>query len=65
MPNGRCRMHGGKSTGARTPEGTARAAAANLKHGFYTAEMVAERRRARMTLRESIRLLRLLTSEAG
>ena len=24
MPNNRCRMHGGKSTGPRTPEGLAR-----------------------------------------
>ena len=29
----RCRMHGGKSTGPRTPEGKARAAAAHTKHG--------------------------------
>ena len=26
-------MHGGKSTGPRTPEGKARVAAANTKHG--------------------------------
>ena len=29
----RCRMHGGKSTGPRTAEGKARAAAAHTKHG--------------------------------
>jgi hypothetical protein len=29
----RCRMHGGKSTGPRTPKGRARAAAAHTKHG--------------------------------
>ena len=29
----RCRMHGGKSTGPRTPEGKARVAAAHTKHG--------------------------------
>ena len=33
MPNGRCRMHGGTSTGARTPEGKARCRAAAWKHG--------------------------------
>jgi hypothetical protein len=27
MKNGRCRMHGGKSTGPRTPEGSRRVAA--------------------------------------
>ena len=29
----RCKLHGGLSTGPRTPEGKARAAAANTKHG--------------------------------
>ncbi len=29
----KCRMHGGKSTGPRTPEGKARVAAAHTKHG--------------------------------
>jgi hypothetical protein len=29
----RCRMHGGKSTGPRTPEGKARSLAAHTKHG--------------------------------
>ena len=38
MKNGRCRLHGGKSTGARTPEGLRRIVEANLKHGRYTKE---------------------------
>lgn len=38
MQNGRCRFHGGKSTGPRTPEGKAKAAKANYKHGMYSAE---------------------------
>ena len=29
----RCQLHGGKSTGPRTPEGKARVIAANTKHG--------------------------------
>lgn len=29
--NGRCKLHGGKSTGPRTPEGKARVAAANRR----------------------------------
>jgi len=33
MSNGRCRMHGGSSTGARTPEGQARCRCAPRKHG--------------------------------
>lgn len=33
MANGRCRFHGGLSTGPKTPEGMARMKAANTKHG--------------------------------
>jgi hypothetical protein len=43
MRNGRCRLHGGKSTGPRTPEGRARCAAARFVHGTRTAEMIALR----------------------
>ena len=39
MPNGKCRMHGGASTGPRTPEGLARIRAARTTHGMRTAEM--------------------------
>jgi len=38
MANGRCRMHGGASTGPRTPEGLARLRAARTRHGGYDAE---------------------------
>ncbi len=44
MRNGRCRMHGGPSTGPRTAAGRARCAAARRTHGFYSAEVVALRR---------------------
>ena len=47
MRNGRCRLHGGKSTGPRTPEGLARSRRANWKHGYYSAEAKAERAKAR------------------
>ena len=36
MPNGRCRMHGGKSTGPRTTEGLDRMRRAKTRHGMYT-----------------------------
>jgi hypothetical protein len=36
MPNGRCRMHGGKSTGPRTPERLAQSRRANWKHDEYS-----------------------------
>jgi hypothetical protein len=51
MPNGRCRMHGGLSTGARTPEGKARCAAANWKHGRRSQATIQQRREARAALR--------------
>jgi hypothetical protein len=38
MKNGKCRMHGGASTGAKTLEGRARIAAARTTHGGYGAE---------------------------
>lgn len=46
-PSGRCRLHGGKSTGPRTEEGKARIGASHLKHGRYTKEAIRERRLAR------------------
>jgi hypothetical protein len=45
MPNGRCRMHGGKSPGA--PRGNKNA----YKHGRYTAEAIANRREIATLLR--------------
>jgi hypothetical protein len=48
MTNGRCRMHGGQSTGPRTPEGLERSRRARWKHGCYSREMrelLAENRR--------------------
>jgi hypothetical protein len=40
MTNGRCRLHGGKSTGARTAEGHRRAHTARLVHGRRTAAAI-------------------------
>jgi len=37
---GRCRLHGGKSTGARTAEGRQRARTARLVHGRRTAGVI-------------------------
>jgi hypothetical protein len=39
---GRCRLHGGRSTGPRTKEALARITAANTKHGRKTKERLAE-----------------------
>jgi hypothetical protein len=57
MTNGRCRLHGGKSTGPRTLEGLERSRKANYKHGLYSAEIIAERRFIRRLLRDSRELI--------
>src|SRR5207245_7923734 len=60
MHNGRCRMHGGKSTGPRTPDGLARSRRARWKHGRYSAEEMAEQKRAHDLIRQSCELLKKL-----
>src|SRR5262249_13538107 len=50
MPNGRCKLHGGKSTGPRTPEGLERSRRANWKHGHFSREAKAERSRVRAAI---------------
>jgi hypothetical protein len=52
MANGRCRLHGGNSTGARTAEGLQRCRTASLTHGQRSAAVVAERRELAATVRE-------------
>ena len=56
MANGRCRMHGGPSTGPRTPAGLERSRRSNWKHGHYSAQAKQVRRDAR----QQDRLLRQL-----
>jgi hypothetical protein len=58
MPNGRCKLHGGKSTGPRTPEGLERSRRANWKHGYYSCEAKAERSRVRAA-KLALRYLRM------
>jgi ribosomal protein L32 len=53
MSNGRCRMHGGKSTGPRTSEGLERMRRANTRHGNYSEES-----------RQLMRAIQLLVAEA-
>jgi hypothetical protein len=58
MPNGRCKMHGGKSTGPRTPEGLGRSRRSNWKHGARSAEAMADKRHARALCRLLHELMR-------
>ena len=57
MKNGRCRFHGGKSTGARTKEGKKKAARANLKHGTYSNKAMEEGQVFNELLHDSMDLL--------
>ena len=47
MTNGKCHWHGGRNRGA--PRGNKNA----LKHGYYTAEAIKERRRERELLKQA------------
>jgi hypothetical protein len=58
MRNGRCRMHGGTSTGPRTREGLAHSRRARWKHGLYSAEAKEERRFFRQLVQDAGILLR-------
>lgn len=54
MTNGRCRMHGGPSTGPRTAAGLERSRRARWRHGVYSREtraILAESRRRWRELR--------------
>jgi hypothetical protein len=58
MANGRCRFHGGKSTGPRTAGGLERCRRARFTHGFRSAEVIDLRKAATAT---SCRLRALLS----
>jgi hypothetical protein len=51
MPNGRCRMHGGKGSGRPTT------------HGMYTREAIAERKHLHELIREMKRLAKEIDSK--
>jgi hypothetical protein len=64
MANGRCRFHGGKSTGPRTAAGLARARRARLTHGFRSAEVI-DLRKAAVATGRRLRALLSNTPPAG
>jgi len=57
MANGRCRLHGGKSTGPRTPEGLERARMARWIHGRRSRRRLARERAERALLAQAQALL--------
>jgi hypothetical protein len=68
MKNGRCRLHGGKSTGPRTPEGLARSKAARWVHGNRSAavrEQARQRGQASRLLAEMRAIQALISAEPG
>ena len=56
MKNGRCRYHGGKSTGANNPR---------VKHGYYTKKALAERMWLSDLLKEVDQVISGITGQAG
>jgi len=60
MRNGRCRLHGGLSTGAKTLEGIERIRRAVTKHGRYSQEARAERKQYRELFRQFRQILAAL-----
>ncbi len=60
MYNGRCRLHGGLSTGPRTREGLARSRVANWKHGRYSIESIGLRKEISALMRDCRETLRNL-----
>jgi len=58
--NGRCGLHGGRSTGAKTAEGLKRISEANLKHGRYTKDKLERQRRAAEAGRECKAKLKII-----
>ena len=61
--NGRCRLHGGASTGAKTSEGLKRISQANMRHGKYTKEKLEKQRMNAAKGREIKKELRQIERE--
>jgi len=64
MKNGRCRLHGGKSTGPKTPEGIERIRQAHLIHGKYTKEAIEERKKFYSFLRQIKGIIREINDKS-
>lgn len=53
MANGRCRLHGGKSTGPKTLEGCQSITFANTKHGFYAKAEILKRKSLQLLIKNA------------
>lgn len=62
MANGRCRLHGGKSTGPRTREGLERSRKAHWKHGDYSQQAKADRQKFKQFFQDIIIGLKTMES---
>ena len=62
MANGRCHLHGGKSTGAKTTEGRLIQKMCCWKHGMRSKEAIAEAKMVRKIIQESCAQLCVLVS---
>jgi hypothetical protein len=62
-PNGRCRLHGGLSTGPKTAAGIERIRQTVTKHGRYSAAAKQLRKQYRALVGDSRELLRQIRSE--
>lgn len=51
MANGRCNLHGGKSTGAKTAKGRLIQKMASWKHGMRSKEAIAEAKMVRQMIK--------------
>ena len=60
MLNGRCRLHGGISTGPKTAKGIERIRRALTKHGRYSTAAIAERRCVQAHIKKSRALLAIV-----
>jgi hypothetical protein len=65
MPAGRCRMHGGASTGPRRAEGLERVRKARTTHGMRSGEMEQMRTMVRLLKAEAKRLVELAAYSAS
>ena len=65
MQNGRCRLHGGLSTGPKTSEGIERIRRAVTKHGQYSKRAQEERKNCRVILRDFRHFLAAVEARTG